>query len=828
MKFPLRNLLIVLVCLFGSGAAVWATRLALVPPPPEQLVPTPNGTVATEQEWIVGDVVGAIAGMARNTGTIDVKVKRGADVAGHGSFDVALNAEHQQVTVVSHIWSPDTYELVAHHLLGDTATSNDDVDLAAREALTDLRVEMLLAQNRRISDALQANMRSASAHESAALLVGAFALRESSNFFGDVRPALSRMAAHLAMARALRRGEPSGRDGELAMVILTDLSGLQREALAMLDAYHGVLFPGSPDSAWMRALRLRITGDWREHHATGDETLLERLEYARAIRERRGADAFVEFTASMDAATFELPDWHRIALNNSEITLEAGERFGATALNGEMDEAQKVWVALHGGSIGSEALINALNDRPLASPVLTRGSETHVDVLDWGTWAAFLQRHACESLALVVLHVRNAGGDGEVSDALQTIEKPFGRLTLYPVVEGWIARNATQYEDALARTRPIIEAHPELLTAAEWNFLLKRPSFERRTIPFPVNVGWFEPAEPEGTAFDLPNRSLQPGCPRPPTLAQAAWFAREQPYDEWTVWANAWYQAPGKGRKPSVDAVRKAFGPLIEYDDMALRNFLNEMELTLDQRLELVQRRCDLVPYACSYLAEMLLVNDREREAVAAYEKWGAHERNRASVAWNVTWLVRYYRDHGRLADARTVAAAAAATKSYGGLQVMAELLEMEGHLDEAERVYRQIAHQYQDGNAPLGLFLMRRALSARDKALEIEAAGLLRDEFPNGLERVVEYALPAAPTDGAAFATFGRRPASFGLEPGDVIVGVDGWRVHNGTQYTEISRLSFSESMALLVWRKGKYIHVQGRVPQRWFGVRFNDYQGE
>ena len=826
MKSPhLRNFLIIVFCVLASGAMLWATRLAFAPPPPETLAATPNRTVATEQEWIVGDVVAAIAGMARNASTVDVKVKRGIDAGGHASFDVALPGEHQQVTVVSHIWSPDTYEPIAQHLLGDGAAVNDDVDLAARDALTDLRVDVLLAQNRRISDALQANMRSASAHESAALLVGAFALREASNFFGDVRPALSRMAAHLAMARTLRRGEPIGHDGALAMVILTDLSGLQRQALEMLDAYDGVAAPGSPDRAWMRALRLRITGDWRQHHADEHETLLERFEYARALRQRLGADAFVAYADTADAGAVNLPDWHRIALDNSEITLEAGARFAATGMLRELDEAQHVWTALHGDSLGRDALVSALNDRPLASPVSRRGGATHVDVLDWGTWAAFHQRHLCESLALIVLHVRNSEGDRAVGRTLKELDASFGQLTLFPVVEGWIARNSEQYEDALMRARPIVDAQPELLTAPEWNFLLKRPSFERRTIPFPVNVRWFDPAEPEGTAFDLPNRSLQPGCPRPPTLEQAAWFAREQPYDEWTVWANAWY--PVKGR-PTADAIRAAFGPLIEYDDIALRNFVDQIALTLDERVELVQRRCAIAPHNCGTLAELLLVNNREREAVAAYEHWAASERNQAIVAWNVTWLVRYYRDHGRLADARTVAAAAAATRSYGGLQVMAELLEMEGRLDEAEKIYRDIAGQYQDGNAPLGLFLMRRALSTHDKALEEKAAGLLRDEFPNGLEPIVEYALPATPADGATFATFGLRPASFGLQPDDIIVGVDGWRVHSGTQYTEVSRLSFSDSIALLVWRKGEYVHVLARVPQRWFGVRFNDYERE
>jgi hypothetical protein len=654
--------------------------------------------------------------------------------------------------------------------------------------------------------------------------VGAFALREASNFFGDVRPALSRMAAHMAIARALRHGEPMSRDGELAMVVLTDLSGLQRDALDMLDTYHGVPAPGSPDRAWIRALHLRITGDWRQHHAGEDETLLERFEYARAIRERLGIDAFLDYVDTIPRRDEALADWHRLALRDSEVSVESGGRFAATSVDSELREAERVWSVLHGSTIDPETLVPALNDRPSQSPVVTIGSQQRVDVLDWGTWAAFEQRTLIESLALNLSHVRMLGIEGSIGETLERMDASFGRLTLYPVVERWIAEDREQYEDALARARPIADAHPELLTAAEWNYLLQRPGFVQRAVPFPVNVGWFDPAEPEGTAFDLPNRSLQPGCPRPPTLEQAAWLAHEQPYDEWTVWANAWYQYPGKGRKPSADAIRKAFGALVEYDDIALRNFVGYIDLSEAERFELMQHRCDLDAGNCVAVAKWLLLDNRERDAASMYERFIAQSRDEVAISQNINWLVRYYRAHGKLTEAGSLASRGAQTQSRAGLEALADLLAAEGQYGDAEKVYRNIAEHY-NITAPLGTFLLRRALEANDKALQIKAFELLRRDFPNGVERVQPYALPATPSDGAQFETFGRRVAGFGFQPDDVIISIDGWRVHNAAQEWDAWRMSTSENVDFVVWRDGRYREIHVRVPQRWLAATFRDY---
>jgi hypothetical protein len=203
----------------------------------------------------------------------------------------------------------------------DGPAGNDQADLGVRMALTDLRSETLLDQNDRVSSAFQRTMWQPSWHESAALLVGGLALRESVGLFNDVRPALSRMAAHLSIARALRGSGELSMDGRCALAILTALAGLERQAVQIVTEIDARA--ASPaDRAWVRALRVRITGDWRSSQNAG--TLLERLEFARAIRGRLGVDRFLDYLETFEPE--QIADWHRIAFQN-DFTVEAGRRF---------------------------------------------------------------------------------------------------------------------------------------------------------------------------------------------------------------------------------------------------------------------------------------------------------------------------------------------------------------------------------------------------------------------------------------------------------------------------------------------------------------------
>jgi hypothetical protein len=158
-------------------------------------------------------------------------------------------------------------------------------------------------------------------------------------------------------------------------------------------------------------------------------------------------------------------------------------------------------------------------------------------------------------------------------------------------------------------------------------------------------------------------------------------------------------------------------------------------------------------------------------------------------------------------------------------MEVWGEWLDRSGRHAEAERVYEEIAERYDANTYPLGTFLMRKAERTRNPSLHAEAGELLRAVFPSGPEPLAIHALDPTPRDGIAFATFGPRAEVAGLKATDIIVGVDQWRVRNNRQYVAATRFQFGDVMTLTVWRDRRYQQIRARVPERWFGTRFQDY---
>jgi hypothetical protein len=829
VALPLFATVIVVLVLF------WQDRASMPLPSIERALAgeqTSTGPAfASEHEWIAASVAGAIAEMARfpagpaveRPTTITTAASETGATSGFAFvFSTPDLPAPVAFHVVDHIWSPATYADVAEKLLSGAAVStsrtDESPDLDVRGRLTDLRVETMLEQNRRVSAALNADMRSPASHEAAALLVGSLALRETAGMFSDVRPALSRMTAHLTLAHVLRGPRRPSKDGALALAVLTALINRQREALEQVEAYAREA-ASAADRAWVQALRYRITGDWRTA-PRGGATLIEQLEYARALRQRIGSDALLDFLDRSATGPEEIADWQRIAL---EIRpgIEAGNRFAADAIDGELTEARLVWSTFRGAPIAHEALVVQLNASAAHSAVQPAGG---VEVLDWGLWAPFLQRHLTKSLTATSDHLRNLGRAEEYESLPDQFEKPFGRLKQYPIVLWWIASKPEHHDRGVAGVSALAKSTPELLTAGAWNSVTADKRFPQKPIGFPFEARWFAPAVPAGTAFDLAYRSLREGCPRPPTRAQAAGWAEARPYDSWTVWANEYLAIDGQ---PSLDAIRRALGPLLEYDAPALTRTLDYIDAPPEQHLSLARTLCEIAPSQCNVVGNLLLNSGRDAAAVAAYERWVAGSRDRVDVANGLTWLVRYYDETGKRERAEELARMTADTGSARGLETLAHLLDRAGRFEESEATYRSIAAHYRDSTSPLGTFFMRKAIRTGDKNLEKQAWELLRPAFPTGLEPVALHALPVRPTDGVRFQTFGARAGGIGLRPTDIIVGVDGWRVRDVRQFNLVSRFSHDPMMAIVVWRGGGYEQGSYRVPQRWLGVVFADSHG-
>src|SRR5436190_17181761 len=211
---------------------------------------------ASEQEWIVSSVVATLAELAdtaRKTpvGNIRVTTLQGAGPVPR--FVVDASGEQTTIEIRDHLWAPANYL----PLVKKWAAARPRAGAAARpsdilSALTAPRIDVLESSNREIGRRLSAKSPSRNDYDDAALLLGVMGLREGPTY-GDVRPFLSRMTAHLAMAQALSATPtPSGRVAELLQLALVER---QRDVLDRLEKWEAAS-PSPLDRSWILALRV--------------------------------------------------------------------------------------------------------------------------------------------------------------------------------------------------------------------------------------------------------------------------------------------------------------------------------------------------------------------------------------------------------------------------------------------------------------------------------------------------------------------------------------------------------------------------------------------
>jgi len=591
----------------------------------------------------------------------------------------------------------------------------------------------------------------------------------------------------------------------------------QRDALKIVSDLEQAT---SPDvRAWARALRLRVTGDWRVLAEPAAATPLEKFEYLRAVFHRR---SYGEFLDAFDATSPRKDDPEMLRVGLLAIhAVEAGNRWAESGFGLQIDEAQHVWSRFHEGKLSDERLVRDLNDAAPASGIDVTPAGPVVHAIDWGLWAGFLQRHLCARLESVARHYYLSLGIRERGEMFtKQANEHFAPLLLYPIVSQMMAQNTTEYGRAMAAARELFQQHPERVTAPAWRALQKKPDFARQAEPFPSDDVWLRPHVPTGTALELGWRAEAPACERPVGLEQERRWSQSAPYDSWVVWAPLWEGAA----KPTMKEARSAMGALLAYDIKAVSLVSDYVPGAVEEHLQLAATMCNLDKDHCDRVAIQLLRDGQETKAADAFEYWVAHARSQVATSQGVDWLVSYREDQGESDRAMQLATDAADVYSGGGLATYGRLLDRRGNHEQAEKVFLQIQARYED-SSQLAAHYLREARRTNDKMLEAQAAPLLTKWFPQGLETASLQTFSAPPADGVVFKTYGRRAERTGLRADDVIVATEGIRVHNTDQSWLPARLGFKAQMQFIVWRRGAYQEVRVVVPQRWFGTTFETY---
>jgi hypothetical protein len=210
-----------------------------------------------------------------------------------------------------------------------------------------------------------------------------------------------------------------------------------------------------------------------------------------------------------------------------------------------------------------------------------------------------------------------------------------------------------------------------------------------------------------------------------------------------------------------------------------------------------------------------------EDKAALYLEKGMKLHPDAVTASHNADWLITYYQQHGQTNKAAALADEAADTYSQAGLEAKAHFLESQGKYTEAYDYYSKIEVRY-NNSRELMAFLMRYRAKTGGRDFDQELAKRLKTLFPNGIEKVTLSQLHDPPQDGVKINDTNALLRQAGLQSGDIIVALEGIRVHNFEQYGYARETSSTSEMDLLIWRDSQYQQVTASPPSHRFNANF------
>jgi tetratricopeptide (TPR) repeat protein len=685
-------------------------------------------------------------------------------------------------------WNPHLFVPFARAALG-TVTAKDGSSLPAQYvALADPTALTIVRANEAVSAALRQHPASPRAHEAAALVLATFGLREAANDLSDVRWTLNRMTAHLALAEALRGSAAGGVDGQLASVAFYALANRTATALGVLDGIADR--PGdAPLSAWKRALRLRLTHDWRVAAAPMRGHRIEKLEHFRARRKTlRALRAGQELSALNEPGA---ADFTRI-IQTFTYGVEDGNQYVSDALGGELLELAEVYRAMHRRELPAGLPAEIVNARPVR--LMHHGQPT---VLPWGAWAEFFQRHIGMYVGEIDDFQRRMLGSPGVADRTKSaLDAGLRHLTLFPIASSRRTKGRGLEADLtyINQAVDLASRAPELVNYDYWLFLDMGARHEMVRAGMPPYVPWFV-APTADIPYDAGIRIQLGGIATPDLEALVAEASSDVSLASRAL-------GPRPQNQKLIARVVAWLKVRAEYDIWAV-NAAVSWARTLPEQIEWQRHGCAIAITECVDLASLLARAGDETGAVTEYERaFRDPGIDVVTVANSAGWLVSYYERTGQMQRAYDLAERAAATGSSGGITTLARLYERRNRVEEAAPLYERLAKRYERSNDELAGFLYRQAIVAKKPAYLTRWRSVEKALFPNGLQPV-----PAAMSDQPAGGVFiyndSNTTRRVRLQVGDIIVGVDGWLVENKEQYSAVMAFGDPNAMhKVTAWR--------------------------
>lgn len=814
MVRPIRLVLFVILVAVAGAAYLFHTPppVAEAPPPVETW---PGLPYQSEDEWIVSQTALAVLDLARYVAAGHATPAQQialSDVtaapASPRDFRLRVGDEDLSLHVDTHVWDPRVYRGLAADVTA-TVTDSDMTDDVVT-ALTDVSGFVLQEVNDRVSAALSAERCNAAHHEAAAFLLGALAFREASGSFYDPRLLLSRITAHLAVAKALRgERDDATTAGRLAHAMLLTIAGRTREALTIIEA----LDPGSLSSgaqSWVRSIKRRATFDWRGAPEQS-QPVLERLEYMRALGRMLTLNATLEYYEAHEHEVEAVPDWGWRTLDLG-LTVANGHKFVRLTYVLTQYEAAGVLKAANNRAL--ERFTEALSTLPSVSAVdRTNGG---LRVIDAGTWGAFYQRQLAHVTSSGTRFFRDVlDSHASAMDFEVAADAFVGDAPLWPLVKRLRARNADEYEMLAPDAIQVVQTTPERVPFMAWFDATQRAPKDAKRLPVPVVQKWYLTVFPTGTAFESRRVSQQNILPQDFT-DQADAVHEMSPWDphvtlQWSMVRCHYTCTP--------EEQRRHFDLIADYHIGTVRRFA----LTVGDPVTELTKLCSMSVDECYQLATWYVSEDRPEEAVKAYEHYIKVGRDRVGVANRIEWLVRHYQRTGRAKAARRVAEIAAETGAAAGLGALAGFLERAGDTARARQVYEDINARYDDGHQLLAHLMRRADVTGQPPADRIYAQ--LLERYFKGPVQPAPASVTTPPQTGMRVKTTTAWIEKNGFQKGDVVTAVDGVQMSTREQFAVLYDRSFDAPLKFTVWRKDHYLTIEGAFREYYFGVDLEPY---
>lgn len=768
----------------------------------------------TESQFVVENIVTDITEMlyfARNhalpTGKAIVVTSREAGRDPDAPiYDVTVQlgdspAIQTKLKISGPIWTEAVYADLTSALAKSLKLQSPSIapgeDVSMLEHLTDGLAETIARQDLQLSMNLEKDFTNPALHEQAAALLGAFALRENSGVFYDIRLPLCRMTAHLALARFLSGDHAPSTVGRVADCLLLSEMNNQLAAVEQIEHFDTAQ---KPVATWVRALRALNTLDFRPLDAATNVPGIEQLAWfaAYSAANNRGVA-----WKSVGRTVEERPDFCRVA-GAMGYGVEIGNVMLQIWLPLEIQETRDVYKWMHARELQKQDLVAALNGEPDRCFVPESSGASRVRVIGWGLWALQLQHHLCLAVTTDFHSLRNKLGLREDSSQFaRDCEEQFGHLRFYDFVRRLDCTNAATYRKSTDDGWAFTVKYPHITPVAWMSYLCSRVSFAPpyNPIPNPHCNEWTSHNPLPGTAYDADARLNFPSFTGDHRDIKKVLKVHEMaPYDLGICkYIGRWYTTNW-----TYEAANSTFGRLLPYSATAAACIADSQAGNPEQYEKLMKLAVKWDPSFYANLAQYQWNHGETNGAMKTYEQQEQFDPDAVALANLAERRVRYYLATGQKQKAKATADFAGEVYSARGLAAKALYMEETGDLAQAFDWYSKIEERYQRADELL-YFCCRHTPSSGDADLDKRISHRLQTWY-NEREKVSLSNLSKPPTNGVAISSAGPILEKLSIKNGDIIVAARGIRIQNLTQYSLARDMDRAPELKIIYWQGSGY----------------------